>query len=76
MKKLILFMMTAIILISCKDSKDVNDTVNTWANAKWVALEKIEDSLKLVPGLHGLGKVPENKYLKRSVVHCFAKHSI
>ena len=73
MTKLILFMMTAILLMSCKDSKDVNDTIDTWANAKWVALEQMEDSLKLVPGLHGLSKVEENKYLKRSIIPLFRR---
>lgn len=73
MKKLILIVITAILLISYENSKDINDTTNTWANAKWIALEQIEDSLKVVPGLHGLGKIPESKYLKRSVVPLFRK---
>ncbi|NQU52266.1 MAG: alpha-L-rhamnosidase N-terminal domain-containing protein, partial [Bacteroidetes bacterium] len=49
------------------------DNINTWAGAKWIAMEEIPDSLKLVPGLHGLKKKNRNGYKTRSMVPVFRK---
>ena len=66
-------MITTILLISCKDTIDVNHTPNIWANAKWIALEQLEDSMKVVPGIHGSGDKLGDKCVNRSVVPMFRK---
>ncbi len=62
-----------IVIISCTKTKQNKDIIKPWANARWIAFEKIEDSLKLVPGIHGFNKNLKNKYKKRSTVPLFRK---
>ncbi len=45
----------------------------TWAGARWIAYERLPDSLRIVPGIHGLNKGFENRYKRRSVVPLFRK---
>lgn len=47
-----------------------------WKNAKWIAYEILDDSLKVFPGVHGGGKNLENKALKRSIIPYFRKEFI
>jgi len=47
-----------------------------WKNAKWIAFEILDDSLKVFPGVHGSGKNLGNKALKRSIIPCFRKNFI
>ncbi len=62
-----------IVIISCTKTKQNKDIIDPWADAQWIAFEKIEDSLKLVPGIHGFNKSLKNKYKKRSIVPLFRK---
>ena len=73
MLKSILFLLPVILLFGCKSPEQWTDLSGTWANARWIALEKLPDSLRRVPGIHGLNKVPEGKYDERSVVPLFRK---
>ncbi len=73
MRKLTLTFFAAILLVSCNNTKLENANINPWANAQWVGLEQLEDSLKIVPGIHGLGNQLDDKYLKHSVVPLFRK---
>ena len=73
MRKLALLSLAAILLICCKNTKQANDTVNIWANAQWIALEQLEDSMKVVPAVPGSGNHLGNKCVKRSVVPMFRK---
>jgi len=73
MKKITLLVLSVILLVSCKNSTQKTDLVDTWAHAQWIGLEKIEDSLKVVPGIHGLRSSHKNKYTKRSTVPLFRK---
>ncbi|VAX19594.1 hypothetical protein MNBD_IGNAVI01-3243, partial [hydrothermal vent metagenome] len=66
MLKNTIFTLLAILLFSCKSFAQKTDTDIKWANAKWIGLEKIEDSLIVVPGIHGFKKSLKNKYTKRS----------
>lgn len=73
MKRFALSFLAFSLLTGCENTNPANDTVSTWANAQWVGLEQLEDSLKVVPGIHGLGNHLDEKFLKRSVVPLFRK---
>ncbi len=73
MKRITLFVSFVILLIGCNISSQKTAQNDTWENAKWIGLEKIEDSLKLVPGIHGFKRSLKNKYTKRSTVPLFRK---
>ena len=72
-KKINLLFFVLILLIACKNSTQKTDQNDTWAHAQWISLEKIEDSLKVVPGIHGFKKSLKNQYTKRSTVPLFRK---
>jgi hypothetical protein len=44
-----------------------------WSGAKWIGLEELPDSLRLVPGVHGSGNHLGNLALRRPVVPLFRK---
>ncbi len=73
MKIITLFILPLIILISCKNIAQKTDQNDTWEKAQWIGLEKIEDSLIVVPGIHGFKRILKNKYTKRSTVPLFRK---
>ncbi|MCD6596599.1 MAG: family 78 glycoside hydrolase catalytic domain [Bacteroidales bacterium] len=73
MKIITLFILPLIILISCKNIAQKTDQNDTWEKAQWIGLEKIEDSLRVVPGIHGFKRILKNKYTKRSTVPLFRK---
>ena len=73
MRKIALLILSVILLTSCKNPAQKEDQNNIWSNAQWVGLEKIEDSLKVVPGIHGFKKSLKNRYTKRSTVPLFRK---
>ncbi len=70
MKILVLTFIASILLISCNNKNTVDDT---WEKAKWIAYEELEDSLTLVPAVHGLGNKLNNKCLRRSVIPMFRR---
>ena len=73
MNKIGLLFFVLTVIISCTKTKQNKDIIEPWADARWIAFEKIEDSLKVVPGIHGFNKSLENKYKKRSTVPLFRK---
>ena len=73
MRLLTILFFTTILLNSCKNSTPKTGLNDNWANAQWIALEKIEDSSKVVPGIHGFKKSLKNKYTERSKVPLFRK---
>lgn len=73
MRRLVLTFIAAILLISCNSIKPGNDTADTWANAEWIAFEQLDDSMKVVPAIHGSGDNLGDKCVKRSVVPMFRK---
>ncbi len=72
MKKLFCIV-TMLILIPCFVIARTNDTDTNWAGAEWIAYEKMDDSMKVVPAVHGSGDDLGNKGLKRSVVPMFRR---
>lgn len=44
-----------------------------WSNANWIGYELLEDSMKIVPGIHGFGNNLGAKAVRRSVVPMFRK---
>ncbi|NWJ52317.1 MAG: family 78 glycoside hydrolase catalytic domain [Bacteroidetes bacterium] len=44
-----------------------------WKDAAWICYENLEDSLKVVPGIHGSGDELGNKGIKQPVVPLFRK---
>ncbi len=71
--KYIFFTLFGIILLGCTGPVQKQNLNSTWSGARWVGLDKLPDSLKIIPGIHGLSKAYENKYKKRSVVPLFRK---
>ena len=63
----------ALLISGCKSNIQISDKTDTWANAKWIAYEQLEDSMKVVPGVHGSGNELGEKCIKRSVVPMFRK---
>ena len=72
MKTALLQLFAMIFLISCLDTSHENNT-DTLNNAKWVAFEQLQDSMVVVPGIHGLGNGVGNKLKDRSIVPMFRK---
>ena len=73
MKNLTLLFLVLALLTSCQNSKPENNQINTWANARWIAYEQLDDSMKVVPAVHGSGDELGEKAVKRSVVPMFRK---
>jgi hypothetical protein len=71
MKRFILPFIVAFSFFSCQKNITTNDTATGWGDAKWIALEKLEDSLKIVPAVHGSGDKLDEKGIKRSVAPMF-----
>ena len=66
MKYLSCVLLATILLFSLQKKIYAQEKPQDWGNAKWIALEHIPDSLKLVPGLHSLGSKFKNSYKRRS----------
>ncbi len=69
------FLITSLIMLlfwGCNSSKNTNNT-EPFKNAQWIALKELEDSMKLVPAIHGWGNELGNKAIKRSIVPMFRK---
>jgi alpha-L-rhamnosidase len=73
MKQLSILLVAIVLFTGCQDSKQDNNQSNAWANARWIAYEQLDDSMKVVPGVHGSGNELGNKAVKRSVVPMFRK---
>ena len=72
MRKITLPFLTVILIISCTNTRLAND-VDNWSNAQWIALERLQDSMLVVPGVHGSGDLLGVKAQKRSIVPMFRK---
>ncbi len=72
MRKNILLLLATILLISCENERPTAKSDN-WTNAQWITFEKLQDSMLIVPGVHGSGDQLGNKGLKRSIVPMFRK---
>ncbi|HSM48875.1 MAG TPA: hypothetical protein VK872_13730, partial [Draconibacterium sp.] len=73
MKQLSILLFAIVLCTGCQDSKQDNNQSNPWANARWIAYEQLDDSMQVVPGVHGSGNELGNKAVKRSVVPMFRK---
>jgi len=73
MKKITLFILVIILISSYENSAQKRDQNDAWAHAQWIGLEKIADSLIVIPGIHGFKKWLKNRYTKRSTVPLFRK---
>jgi len=78
MRKALVLLLIAILLISCTNKDSASPPPSsassyTWSDAKWIAYEKLEESMQIIPGVHGSGDHLGAKGLKRSVVPLFRK---
>ena len=73
MQRFLLLVGASILLINCTNTKHTNDSVNPWTNARWIALEQLEDDMKVVPAVHGSGDKLGDRCIKRSIVPMFRK---
>lgn len=73
MTRFMLSFIFAFGIICSSNAQQAIETINAFANARWIAFEKLEDSMKVVPAVHGSGDALGNKCLNRSVVPIFRK---
>ena len=73
MKNLSFLFMAILVFTGCQNKTQFDKESNTWANAKWIAYEQLDNSMKVVPGVHGSGNELGQKAVKRSVVPMFRK---
>lgn len=73
MKYLLIILTTAFFFFPQKTCSAQSVSVKTWAGARWIALEQLADSMKVVPAVHGSGNELGNKCISRSVVPMFRK---
>ena len=73
MKNLSILFIAILVFTGCQNKTQFDKESNPWANARWIAYEQLEDSMKVVPGVHGSGNELGNKAIKRSVVPMFRK---
>ncbi len=67
------FLFVIVFLAGCQNLNPAKDKIDTWANARWIVFEQLEDSMKVVPAVHGSGDQLGEKCIKRSVVPMFRK---
>lgn len=72
LKNIVISLIVAVSLVACKDAGHLNNS-EIWNNARWIAFEKLQDSMRVVPAIHGFGDQLGNKAIKRSVVPLFRK---
>lgn len=73
MKNLSLLFIAIFVFAGCQTMTKVNNNPNIWANAKWIALEQLDDSMRVVPAVHGSGNELGGKAVKRSIAPMFRK---
>jgi hypothetical protein len=71
MNRFTVILWVVLFISSCKNYIPNTEKAVNWGEARWIALEKLEDSLKIVPAVHGSGDQLGEKGIKRSVVPMF-----
>ncbi|NCB08850.1 MAG: hypothetical protein EOM73_11865, partial [Bacteroidia bacterium] len=71
MNRFTVALLVVLFISSCKESIPDKEKAVNWGEARWIALEKLEDSLRIVPAVHGAGDQLGEKGIKRSVVPMF-----
>jgi hypothetical protein len=73
MKNLSILFIAILVFTGCQNKTQFDKESNAWANARWIAYEQLDDSMRVVPGVHGSGNELGDKAVKRSVVPMFRK---
>ena len=73
MKIIIYSLLATLLLFGCKEIKWADNMDPTWDKAQWIAFETLEDSMRVVPAVHGSGDQLGDKCVARSVVPMFRK---
>ena len=60
-------------MLSSGFNTQVNDPAAIWSGAKWIALEQLEEDMRVVPGVHRSGDRLGEKAVKRSKIPMFRK---
>ena len=71
MKQFSILIIAVVLFAGCQNKNQINTEPNIWANAKWIAYEQLEDSMNIVPAVHGSGNELGEKGIKRSVAPMF-----
>lgn len=72
-KRLSLGFFGILLVMNCSSIHPEEENQNIWSDAKWIGFEQLEDSMKVVPAVHGSGNNLGNKAVKRSVAPMFRK---
>ena len=75
MRKIALKFLTTVLIIGCINERAAAKT-DSWSDAQWITFEHLQDSMLIVPGVHGSGNHLGKKGLKRSIVPMFRKDFI
>jgi len=73
-RKTLILLIASLLLICFQGIGQEN--IDTWNKAKWIGLEKLQEEMVLVPGVHGSGDKLGKKAKERSVVPMFRKDFI
>ncbi len=76
MNRFTVTLLVVLFISSCKNYIPKTESAVNWGEARWIALENLEDSLRIVPAVHGSGDQLGEKGIKRSVVPMFRNQFI
>ena len=68
-----LILLTVILFLTSMINTGLTKEKTTWANAQWIALEKLDENQIVVPAVHGSGKELGEKCVARSIAPMFRK---
>lgn len=68
-----IYLILIFSIITACNSQPSNKGADPWNNAKWIAYEKLPDSMKVVPAVHGKGNRLGEKCTKPAVIPIFRK---
>ncbi len=73
MKHFSILLIAIVLFTSCQNKNQISKESDIWSGSRWIAYEKLEDNMKIVPAVHGSGDELGQKGLTRSVVPMFRK---
>ncbi len=68
-----LWLFVLVSIAGCNSTKKIIDRTDPFANARWIGLVNLADSMKVVPAIHGGGEGLGRKGIERSLVPLFRK---
>ena len=70
---ILFFISIGFVFLISFTSYNTENKMDIWGEAKWIAYKQLDDSLKIIPGVHGKGNRLGEKGRERSIVPMFRK---